>query len=169
MDLSHNDIQTILKLIDASSLEEVEIEIGDFRLAVRRRAGGGSGPAPPSGLAPAPPDVTTQPAPEAAPVGAPASRVPVRGRTRASAPVEGEFTLTAPMVGTFYRAPAPGAPPFVEPGGLVGPDDVVCIIEVMKLMTSISAGRKARVVEILADNGAPVEYGQPLMIFAPMD
>jgi acetyl-CoA carboxylase biotin carboxyl carrier protein len=72
------------------------------------------------------------------------------------------------MVGTFYRAPRPGAPPFVEAGGVVGPDDVVCIIEVMKLMSSITTGCRGRIVEILVDNGQLVEYGQPLMIVAPI-
>ena len=71
------------------------------------------------------------------------------------------------MVGTFYRAPAPGAPPFVEVGAKVEPDDVVCIIEVMKLMNSIRAGRRGRVVEILAENAELVEYGQPLIVIEP--
>jgi len=72
-------------------------------------------------------------------------------------------------VGTFYRAPAPGAPPFVEVGAKVEPDDVVCIIEVMKLMNSIRAGRRGRVVEILAENAELVEYGQPLIVIEPIE
>jgi acetyl-CoA carboxylase biotin carboxyl carrier protein len=71
------------------------------------------------------------------------------------------------MIGTFYRAPAPGAPPFVEVGSMVTEDDIVCIIEVMKLMHSIKAGCRGRVVEIWAENGGLVEFGQTLMVIEP--
>ena len=80
---------------------------------------------------------------------------------------EGGVEIKAPMVGTFYRAPAPGAPPFVEVGSLVAEDDRVCIIEVMKLMNSIKVGCRGRVVEICAENGTLVEYGQTLMVIEP--
>ncbi|MBI2152179.1 MAG: acetyl-CoA carboxylase biotin carboxyl carrier protein, partial [Candidatus Rokubacteria bacterium] len=75
--------------------------------------------------------------------------------------------VKAPMVGIFYRAPAPGAPPFVEVASLVTENDTVCIIEVMKLMNSIRAGCRGRVVEICVENGAVVEFGQTLMVIEP--
>jgi len=75
--------------------------------------------------------------------------------------------VRAPMVGTFYRAPAPGAAPFVEPGARVEPDTIVCIIEVMKLMNSIPAGVSGVVTQVLAENAQPVEYGQPLLAIDP--
>jgi len=86
---------------------------------------------------------------------------------RHTTPVDGEVVLRAPMVGRFYRAPKPGAPPFVEVGTVVGPDDVVCIIEVMKLMNSIPAGRAGRIREILVEDGQVVEYDQPLVVIEP--
>lgn len=70
--------------------------------------------------------------------------------------------IKSPMVGTFYRAPAPDAPPFVEVGQRVNKDDVVCIIEAMKLMNEIEAEISGKIVEILVENGQPVEFGQPL-------
>ncbi len=71
------------------------------------------------------------------------------------------------MVGTFYRSPEPGAPPFVEIGQAVEPDTTVCIIEVMKLMNSIPAGARGVVTHVLAENGAPVETNAPLVVVEP--
>jgi acetyl-CoA carboxylase biotin carboxyl carrier protein len=157
MDLSYDDVQNILKIVDASSLEELTLEIGDLKLVVRKRAGRAEATlVPPRGLAETSQTMAAPPAP--------APRESARERRVA----EGEFELKAPMVGTFYRAPRPGAPPFVEVGGVVGPDNVVCIIEVMKLMNSITIGGRGRIVDILAENGQLVEYGQPLMIVAPL-
>lgn len=156
MDLSHEDVQTILKIIDGSSLEELHLEIGDFKLVVRKGRGGspstdGAGEA----AAGAPIGVAAAPEPATAP----------REGDAAPAGVE----LKAPMVGTFYRAPSPGAPPFVEEGRVVEADDTVCIIEVMKLMNSIKAGRRGRVVAIPVENGALVEYGQTVMVIEPLE
>jgi len=160
MDLSYDDVQNILKIIDASSLEELHLEIGEFKLVVRKRAArpdsqiGGEAPPDPSPAA-----VRPEPLPTASPAGRASPRVQR----------DGMIEVRAPMVGTFYRAPAPGAPPFVEVGAKVEPDDVVCIIEVMKLMNSIRAGRRGRVVEILAENAELVEYGQPLIVIEPIE
>ena len=75
--------------------------------------------------------------------------------------------ITAPMVGTFYRAPNPDAPPFVEEGDEVHPGQTVCIIEAMKLFNEIQAEVRGRVSQVLAENGTPVEYGQPLFLIDP--
>ena len=75
--------------------------------------------------------------------------------------------ITSPMVGTFYRAPEPGAPPFVEIGQAVEPESIVCIIEVMKLMHSIPAGCKGRVTHIEPQDGEPVQFGQVLLVIEP--
>jgi acetyl-CoA carboxylase biotin carboxyl carrier protein len=80
---------------------------------------------------------------------------------------EGLVAVRAPMLGTFYRAPAPGEKAFVEVGQKVKADDTVCLIEVMKLFNSIKAGVDGQVVQILADNGALVEYNQVLVVIAP--
>jgi len=76
-------------------------------------------------------------------------------------------TVTAPMIGTFYRAPAPGEPPFVDVGAEVEPGTVVCIIEVMKMMNAVTAGTTGTVVEVLVENAEPVEYGTPLFRVQP--
>ena len=80
---------------------------------------------------------------------------------------EGLIEVKSPMVGTFYRAPAPGAKPFVEVGDVIEPGAVVCIIEAMKLMNEIKTELGGKIAEILAENGAPVEFGQPLFLVKP--
>jgi len=82
-------------------------------------------------------------------------------------PSEGLLTIEAPMIGTFYRAPGPGEPPFVEVGSTVEPTTVVCIIEVMKMMNSVPAGVAGTLVEVCRENAQPVEYGQPLFRVQP--
>jgi acetyl-CoA carboxylase biotin carboxyl carrier protein len=173
MELSHEDVLNILKIIDSSSLEELHLEIGDFKLIVRKRAAGatpvtesddGGAVARPAAPVPAWPEggegsVVLQGVEQAARASDARVARPVR---------EGDVQVKAPMVGTFYRAPAPGAPPFVEVGTSVSEDDTVCIIEVMKLMHSINAACRGRVAEICADDGALVEFGQTLMVIEPL-
>ncbi|HXH84624.1 MAG TPA: acetyl-CoA carboxylase biotin carboxyl carrier protein, partial [Candidatus Tectomicrobia bacterium] len=79
----------------------------------------------------------------------------------------GLVTIEAPMVGTFYRASAPGAPPYVAEGDVVKEGQILCIIEAMKLMNEIESRAAGRVVKILVENGQPVEYGQPLFLLEP--
>jgi acetyl-CoA carboxylase biotin carboxyl carrier protein len=98
----------------------------------------------------------TQPAPE------PETRESMPGT-----PSVNGATIDSPMLGTFYRAEAPGATPFVEVGTKVDPDTIVCLIEVMKMMNSIPAGVAGTIVEVCADNAALVEYGQPLFRVEP--
>ena len=80
---------------------------------------------------------------------------------------EGAILIKSPMVGSFYRAPEPGARPFVEVGQQVEMDTVVCIIEVMKLMNSVPAGASGVVTHILVEDGGPVEFGQVLVVIEP--
>ena len=141
MALSDDDVREILRLIDESPLEELHIETEGFALHVSR----GSGAAAP------PPAPAPSPSPQ----------------TSATPPEDGLVTIEAPMIGTFYRAPAPGAPPFVEVGATVEPDTVVCIIEVMKMMNSVAAGIAGTIVEVCPRNAHPVEYGQPLFRVRP--
>ena len=86
---------------------------------------------------------------------------------RASASTDGATTISAPMIGTFYRAEAPGAAPYVDVGSRVEPDTVVCLIEVMKMMNPIPAGVGGTIVEVCAANAEPVEYGAPLFQVQP--
>jgi acetyl-CoA carboxylase biotin carboxyl carrier protein len=153
MELSHDDVKKILEIIDgAEHLDEVEIVYGGFHLHVQRGgAAGASEPAKPS--LPGMPKSAASP-PSTAPPAEPA--VPALG--------EGEVAIRAPMLGTFYRAPSPGAAPFVEAGQRVRADDTVCLIEVMKLFNSIKAGVDGVVMLILAENGKLVEYNQVLLV-----
>jgi acetyl-CoA carboxylase biotin carboxyl carrier protein len=80
---------------------------------------------------------------------------------------DGAVTITAPMLGTFYRAESPGQPPFVEVGKRIEPDTIVCIIEVMKMMNSVPAGVSGTIAEVIAENAALVEYGEPLFRVEP--
>jgi acetyl-CoA carboxylase biotin carboxyl carrier protein len=80
---------------------------------------------------------------------------------------DGVVTISAPMIGTFYRAEAPGAAPYVDLGSGVEPDTVVCLIEVMKMMNSVPAGVAGTIVEVCAENAEPVEYGAPLFQVRP--
>ncbi len=82
--------------------------------------------------------------------------------------LEGLQEIRSPMVGTFYRAPAPDADPFVKVGDKVSPDTTVCIIEAMKVMNEIKAEMDGEIVKILAENGEPIEYGQPLFLVKPL-
>jgi acetyl-CoA carboxylase biotin carboxyl carrier protein len=97
-------------------------------------------------------------------VSASASTTPAAGVVEAD--VSGTPIL-APSVGVFWRSPSPGAPPFVEVGTPVGPEDTVAILEIMKLMKPLAAGVAGTVSAILVDNGATVEYGQPLVVVEP--
>jgi acetyl-CoA carboxylase biotin carboxyl carrier protein len=141
--LSHDDVERIIGLLDHSHFDELTLEMDGVKLALRRN-GARSAPA---AAAPAAPVIAA-----AAPVAVPAS---------------GLLEVKAPMLGTFYRAPKPGADPFVQVGSKVGPDDPVGIIEVMKLMNSIPAGLSGEVAQVLAQDGEVVEYGQVLLRVRP--
>jgi len=99
---------------------------------------------------------------------APASAAPREIPKPAEKPAIKTVEIKAPMVGTFYRAPSPEAPPYVEIGQTIEPGQVVCIIEAMKLMNEIKSEIKGKIVEILADNAEPVEFGQSMFILEPL-
>jgi oxaloacetate decarboxylase alpha subunit len=96
----------------------------------------------------------------------------VLSRQESAEPIERTVAKTveikAPMVGTFYRAPSPGAPSFVEIGQVIEPGQVICIIEAMKLMNEIKSEIKGKITEILVDTVEPVEFGQPMFIIEPL-
>ncbi|MGH8681937.1 MAG: acetyl-CoA carboxylase biotin carboxyl carrier protein [Burkholderiales bacterium] len=154
----------IVELVrSASQFTEFRLRSGDIEVEMRR-ANGAAGPTPlpaavPNTGDPVGGEVTLEP--ERA-----ALHVPHAHADAAQLP-PGLALVRAPMVGTLYRAPEPGAPPFVEPGTRVEPDTTVCIIEVMKLMNSIPAGCAGVVTHVLVSNAEPVEYGQPLLAIDP--
>ena len=146
-------LKKLIDLVEESGIAEIEVTEGEEKVRITRSL---TAPQPVYAAAPA---VAAAPAPAAAaaaPVaaaGAPAA--PARDLSKAQ---------TSPMVGTFYRAPGPNAPVFVEVGQSVNAGDTLCIIEAMKLMNEIEAERSGVVKEILVENGQPVEFGEPLFI-----
>lgn len=153
MTLTAKDVAEILRLLEDSSFESLSLEIDGVKLNLKRKS---AQPAPS-------PDSPTPPAPAAET----RSSWPTP-RAKVKPPSEpGLLEITSPLLGIFYRAPRPGEPPFVEVGSKLEEDTVVGIIEVMKLMNSVRAGVKGEVVEILATNGAPIEYGEILLRVRP--
>ena len=161
MSLRYDEIAEILKIIDSSSCDEFVIETGDVKLSVRRNGVTGRSEfrdeRPPPIAAASPKTPVTAPQPVAR---APSSEAPV-----SVAP--GQMEVTAPMVGTFYRAPSPDAAPFVEIGSIVAKGQPLCMIEVMKLFTTINSEVAGRVMHIGANNGDLVEYGQMIFVVEP--
>ena len=162
MSLRFDEIAEILKIIDSSSCDELVVETGDVKLIVRRNGVTGRAeflnerppPAPAVAVSVAPP-ATQQPAGRSGHLDAPVAVAP------------GQTEVTAPMVGTFYRAPSPDAPPFVEVGSVVTKGQPLCVIEVMKLFTTINSEVAGRVVHIGATSGELVEYGQMIFVVEP--
>jgi acetyl-CoA carboxylase biotin carboxyl carrier protein len=152
------DIRVLAKILSQYDLSEVEVERGGQRIRLRRERTGS-----PS-VSVAPP--TLAPSVSAAPVVAPSAES--AARPSAEAESDACAVITSPFVGTFYRAPAPEAPPFVNVGQTVKKGQVLCIVEAMKLMNEIEAESDCKIVEILGKNGEPVEYGQPLFRGLPL-
>ena len=154
MSFSHEDVQRLLQLLDASHFDELDLEAEGIKLSLRRR-----GASLVAGLVATP---APAPVPEG-PRSTPVVPAPAASADSAGALLE----IRAPMLGTFYGAPKPGAAPFVSVGARVGRDSAVGIIEVMKLMNSIAAGVDGEVVEIVASDGELVEFDQVLMRVRP--
>ena len=162
MQLDHDQLQNLLALLGESDIQEFKLEGDDFRLEVRRNL---PAAAPLPGVPPSLPLAVPQPAAAAAPAvlaEVPSAPPPVAAATRGDL-----VEITAPMVATFYRSPAPGEPVFVELGSRITVGQTVCILEAMKLMNELEAEVSGEVVEILVENGTPVEFGQVLMRVRP--
>jgi acetyl-CoA carboxylase biotin carboxyl carrier protein len=168
MDLK--EIKSVIDLMTKNGLSEFELEKGDFKLRVKRGPGGewsttttpAAGPqvvhhhAPVAAFAPSP--AVAAAAPFAAPSASPAHAVAASTHPQ----------IVSPMVGTFYLSPSPDSPPYITVGQEVQEDTVVCIIEAMKVMNEIKAETRGVIVEILAQNGKPVEFGKPLFAVRPV-
>ncbi len=150
MDLK--ELKALLRLMEGNSVEELEVEEGGRRVRIRRRF------AQEEPISPGP-RLAGYASPPAAKILAPSS---------AAVPeAAGLIPIEAPMVGTFYRAPAPGANPYVKEGDVIQKGSVVCIIEAMKLMNEIEAEVAGRVAKVMVENGQPVEFGQALFLVEP--
>lgn len=158
MSLTYDEIAEIIKLIDSSSCDELIVETGDIKLVVRRNgaSAGAAAEYVERGSAP----VTVSPA-------APRKARAAAPKVAAADAAAGQIEVAAPMVGTFYRAPNPEARAFVDVGDVVGVGDPLCLIEVMKLFTTINAEVAGRIVQIGAENGELVEYGRTLFVIEP--
>jgi acetyl-CoA carboxylase biotin carboxyl carrier protein len=149
-------VKKLIELLDETGVAEIEIKEGEESVRISRHPSGGYAMMPQQVMY-APP--AAQPAaPAAAPTAAPAAAAPAPAAARP------DQSVTAPMVGTFYSAPAPGAKAFVDIGSEVKVGDVLCIIEAMKMMNQIESDKAGRIVSVLAKNGDPVEFGQPLFV-----
>jgi acetyl-CoA carboxylase biotin carboxyl carrier protein len=146
-------IKKLIELLEESGIAEIEIKEGEEALRISR-----AGSAPAHAL----PQVQVAATPTAA--GAPPAAVASAEGAGAAKPKPHEHVITAPMVGTFYASPSPGAKAFVEIGDEIKVGQVLCIIEAMKMMNQIEADRAGRVASIMARNGDPVEFGQPLFV-----
>ena len=159
MKLDHDDLNRLIEKISKSDIQEFLLEGEDFKLEIKRNFSGTQevSQVPSSAFQEkqlTPSNVPTE-APQA-PVAPPVPPVPPPGRPDL-------VDITSPMVGTFYRASAPGEDPFVEIGSNVIVGQTICILEAMKLMNEIESEFNAEVIEILVENGTPVEFGQVLM------
>ena len=137
-------VKKLIELLEASDVAEIEIKEGEEAVRISRS---------PTVVAPT---AQYQAMPAAAPLSAPAASI-------AEAPATQGTAIRSPMVGSFYRAPSPSSPPFVEVGTHVKVGDVVCIVEAMKMMNQIEADHSGVVEAILVEDGEPVEFDQPLM------
>jgi acetyl-CoA carboxylase biotin carboxyl carrier protein len=149
MTLTAKDVAEIMRLLEQSSFDSLSLEIDGVKLNLQR---GSAAPIRPTA------------APLASAESQPVQSAPPKAKPPSEA---GLAEVASPLLGIFYRAPKPGEPPFVEVGSKVVEDTVIGIIEVMKLMNSVHAGVKGEVVEILAENGALVEYDEILVRLRP--
>ena len=148
-------VKKLIELLDESGIAEIEITEGEESVRISRNSSGVAAPAPVHA-----PTTVAAAAPAAA---APGPAAPARAVPAATDDAEG-YEITAPMVGSFFSAPSPGAPPFVQVGDQVNEGDTLCIIEAMKMMNQIDAEVSGVIKSIRVQNGDPVEYGQILFV-----
>ena len=149
-------IKKLIELLEESGIAEIEIKEGEEALRISRMS---TGPAVTQLTS-----VASLPLAPALPVSAKAAEPTAAEAPAAAKAKANEHVITAPMVGTFYGAPSPGAKPFVEIGDEIKVGQVLCIIEAMKMMNQIEADKAGRVTSVMARNGDPVEFGQPLFV-----
>ena len=147
-------IKKLIELLEESGIAEIEIKEGEEAVRISRMPTGGTivHALPQLPIAVPPPPAPPQTAPDAA------------ERESAPKPRTNEHVITSPMVGTFYASATPGSKPFVEIGDEIKIGQVLCIIEAMKMMNQIEADRAGRITSVMARNGDPVEFGQPLFV-----
>lgn len=150
-------VKKLIELLEESNISEIEIQEGEESVRISRHQQGTAGQMP--GYPPA----WNVPAPAPAP--APVQQAPAPSEPSAP-PQPSGHAVTSPMVGTFYRAPAPGAKAFVEVGQRVKKGETICIVEAMKMMNQIEADKDGAIEAILVEDGEPVEFDQPMLIIS---
>ena len=158
--MEYKQIQELIKTINKSSISELSIEEGDFKITIKQEL---TAPAQYVTMPQAPMQMQQpQPAATAAPA------APVAEKPAAPAAASNATTIKSPMIGTFYRSPSPDKPVFVNVGDEVKAGQVLCIIEAMKLFNEIESEISGRIVKVIADDSSPVEYDQPLFLVEPI-
>jgi acetyl-CoA carboxylase biotin carboxyl carrier protein len=162
--MNQKELKELIEFLIEKDVAEFELERGDVKVRIKR----GADAQQISVISPMASLPAGAPLPVASPGPSPHTHIPAAGAAAPASPPEEELHLVkSPIVGTFYEAPAPGAPPFVKPGDTVQAGQVLCIIEAMKLMNEIESDMSGEIVKVLAANGKPVEYGQPLFSIRP--
>lgn len=164
MEFDFDKLRELLTVLGSTDISELSLKSEGFELTVKKESQGGNRIVIASGMA----DLQVPAAPVAMPQVAQPPAIESGGAPPPTARAnERLLEITSPMVGTFYRSPAPDEPPFVDVGDRVRSGQTVCIIEAMKLMNELEAEVNGEIVEILAQNGEPVEFGQVLMRVKP--
>lgn len=146
-------VKKLIELLEESGIAEIEIKEGEESVRISRSGSNAPASMPVHyAAAPAPMPLATEP-----------SATPAQASSETPETISGH-QVTSPMVGTFYEAPSPGAPPFVEVGKEVKVGDVLCIIEAMKMLNQIESDKAGTIKAVLGENAQPVEFGQPLFI-----
>jgi acetyl-CoA carboxylase biotin carboxyl carrier protein len=151
--MKEHEIRRLIQIVEESHIAELEVSRWGRKVRIRKYA------APPQ----------AEPAPvSASPLGVQTPAAVPENRPETSSSETGLVPIVSPIVGTFYRAPAPNAKPFIELNDMVKPGQTVCLVEAMKLMNEIESEFNGRIARILVENGQPVEYNQPLFLVEPM-
>jgi acetyl-CoA carboxylase biotin carboxyl carrier protein len=164
MELTEDDVLHILKLIDESKFDYFQLEVGELKITVSKGEPIPISSSPQNAPVAGPARAAAVESPKATPAAPPSTAPNVDAKAAAA---EGLLSITAPLLGTFYVAPEPGAPPFVQVGAAITEDTTVGLIEVMKVFNSVRSSVKGTVVQVVAQNGQFVEYGQTLFLVKP--
>ncbi len=169
MALSYKEIAEIVKLIDASSCDEFVIDLDDLKLAIRRKSATGEQTSAhrDSGIRTQGPPARGAPSPDVTATGESTVSAGTAAARRTGARPDGLVEVRSPMVGMFHRRPQPDADPFVDLGAEVKKGDPLCLVEVMKLFTTLYADQGGEIVENAAEDGGLVEYDQVLFLVRP--